>query len=244
MHLNAPEIRELYQQSHSYPLDSQIQSLVNCSTLASETLKFIGSLVRHYKPDHLFEFGSGLSTLFLMNVLEENPSAHLFTVDHSTDYLQKTRELVGDNKNITYLFCPIRLYRFRLKCFATYDDAYVRQLPRGLTFDLVLIDGPLGYKFGREAPLYQIAPFLSPKALILLDDANRPPEQEAISNWQRVWTAGIDVLHLPELKKGLAVIQLKNPTKMALFPFGIREIRRSWLKAKQAIRAEEVRHRK
>jgi len=174
-----------------------------------------------------------------MNALEENPSAHVFTVDHSAYYLQKTRESIGE-KNITYLFSPIKLYQFRLKGFATYDYAYVRQIPRGLMFDLVLIDRPLGHRFGREAPLYQIAPFLSPKTLILLDDANREPEQEALSNWQRVWTDGIDVLLFPELEKGFAVIQLKNPAKMARFPFGIREIWRNWLKAKRAIRAEEV----
>jgi len=175
-----------------------------------------------------------------MNALEENPSAHVFTVDHSAYYLQKTRESIGE-KNITYLFSPIKLYQFRPKGFATYDYAYVRQIPEGFTFDLVLIAGPLGHRFGREAPLYQIAPFLTPETLILLDDANRDPKQEALSNWQRVWTAGIDVLHFPELKKGLAVIQLKNPAKMARFPFGVREIWRSWRKARRAVRAEEAR---
>ena len=241
MPLNVSEIEDLYYQSHSFPLDDQIESLVNPSTLAAETLRFLGALVQFYKPAYQFEFGSGLSTLFLINALEANPSAHLFTADHSAYYLQQTKELIGDKKNIVYLLSPIKLYRFRLKSFATYDVPYVRQIPGGLKFDLVLIDGPLGYQFGREAPLYQIAPFLTSKTLILLDDANRGPEQEALLNWRRVWIAGIDVLHFPELKKGFAVIQLKNPAKMALFPFEIQEIWRSWLKARRALRAEEAR---
>lgn len=233
-------MQNLYRMSHSFPLDSQIESLVNPSTLAAETLSFLGALVKYYQPARLLEFGSGLSTLFLMKALEENPSVHLFTVEHSDYYLQKTRESIADNKNITYLFSPIKLYEFQLKGFATYDNAYVRRIPRNLTFDLVLIDGPLGHRFGREAPLYQVAPFLTPKTLILLDDANRDPEQEALSNWQRVWIAGIDVQHFPELKQGFAIIQLINPAKMARFPFGVQEIWQSWRKATRAIGAEKV----
>ena len=237
--MNVQKTKELYRQSHSFPLDSRIESLINQSTLSAETLRFLGTLVQFHKPTYLLEFGSGLSTLHLMNASEKNPSAHIFTVDHSSHYLQKTKEILGGTKNITCILSPIKLYQFRLKGFTTYDNIFVRQIPRGLTFDMVLIDGPPGYRFGREAPLYQIAPFLTSKTLILLDDANRGPEQNAISNWRRVWTDGIDVLHFPEVKKGFAIIQLKNPTKMARFPFGIREIRESWLKARKVMHIDE-----
>lgn len=239
--LDTQEIAELYHQSHSFPLDDQIESLVNPSTLAAKTLRFVGTLVQHYRPAYLIEFGSGLSTVFLTDILRDTLSAHVFTIDHSSYYLQKTRELVGQRPNVTFLYAPIALYQFRFKHFSTYQGDFVRKIPQGVKFDLVLIDGPPGYRFGREAPLYQIAPFLKPETLILLDDANREPEQEAIANWRRVWRDGLETMPFPELKKGLAVIQVRNPAKMSLVSFGPREIRHSWRRAKQAVQAERLR---
>jgi hypothetical protein len=174
-------------------------------------------------------------------MLENVSSSRIYTVEHSKYYLSHTQKHIVQKKNVEFLFSPIKLYLFRLKRFATYEATYVRRIPRELKFDLVLIDGPLGYKFGREAPLYQIVPFLKTTTLIILDDANRQPEQEAISNWKRVWLGRIDVLHFPDLKKGLAVIQIENPSKMAFLPFSARQIWHSWQQSRQAIHTEKSR---
>lgn len=237
--MDQEQIRSLYRQSSSFSLEIRIEALVNASTLSANALKLLGTLVNSYNTHFIFEFGSGLSTIFLANLLKNNPYSYLYTIDHSFYYLQKTRNAINGNNNVTFFWGPIKLYQFRLKRFATYDNAYLRQIPRGLKFDIVLLDGPPGYRFGREAPLYQIVPFIKPETLIILDDANREPEQEAISNWKRVWSGGIDIIRFPELKKGIAVIQIKNPSRMALFPFSLGQIWRSWQRARQSIYVEK-----
>ena len=114
-------------------------------------------------------------------------------------------------------------------------------MPNNLKLDFVLIDGPPGNRFGREATLYQIAPYLSSSTLICLDDANRRPEKEALANWRRVWRNGMDVVHFPELKKGFAVIQLKDPSITSRCPFDFSDIVLSRLRAINALIREKKR---
>lgn len=235
--MNKHEIEELYQESRSFVLDDAVAEKVNPSTLAHETLKFLGTLVNYYQPSVVMEFGSGLSTLFFASMLEGKPDGCIYTVDHSEQYLQQTKTLVGE-RDVTYFLAPIGFYGFRFKRFATYSNDYIGHLPSGLKFDIVLIDGPPGFRFGREAPLYQIAPFLKSDTLILLDDSNRPPEQEAIAHWQRVWPGRVDLLHFPDLKKGFSVLSIQNPSRTVPIPFGLREIARSWVRSRRAVRAE------
>ena len=241
MYLNKLKIRELYNTSCSHALEREFQLLITPSTLGRDTLKFIRGIVQYTKPIYLLEFGSGLSTLFLSECLKEKPNFHLFVIEHSKLYLTKTKELIGERNNISYFHCPIKLFRFRRKSFATYDGAYLNKIPNGLKFDFVLIDGPPGNRFGREALLYQLAPYLSPSTLICLDDANRYPEQEALANWQSVWPDGLDILYFPELKKGFAVIQIKNPANMRQNPFSAWEIGKSWAKATRQLLRTELR---
>lgn len=232
-------IDDLYQRSHSFPLDEHICTVLDPPALPGGTLKFIGSIVQAYKPVCVVEFGSGLSTQFLASALRtHSPEAHLYTVEHSRYYLEKAEEAVHGCQNVTILHSPIRLYRFRWKTFATYDPAWTKHLPCPTRVDLVLVDGPPARRFGREAPLYQVAPFITPETLILLDDASREPEQDAIASWRRVFVDGIEVELFPEPGKGFAVIRLRSPARMARSPFGIREIMTHWRKAKTVWRTE------
>lgn len=224
-------IQEIYSQSHTFSLSNSIKASLNSATLKERTLQFVGSLVQYYKPATIFEFGGGISTKVLANASRTYTSTRLFSVDHSPFYLQKTKYLVSEAKHVTFFLCPITLYYFRWKGFATYDSAYIRQIPQGTKLDLVLIDGPSGRRFGREAPLYQLAPFLTPQTLILLDDSNRVPEKQSIANWQRVWPGGIDIVQFSESGKGFSILQIKIPHEMRRFPFRVLDIVDSWPKA-------------
>jgi len=230
---------KLYEESDQFTLKSEIQALVNPSTLSLKTLKFIGNLIEVRKPNYILELGSGISTLFLASNLKDHLSARVFSVDHSDHYLRKTQELSKNSTNVQFIYAPISPYQFKLKRFAAYQNDFVKKIPNGIKFDLVIIDGPPSFKFGREAALYQIANFLKPETLILLDDSNREPEQEALSNWRKVWNSGVDVFEFPENKKGLAIIEVKDPKKMVSFPFKINEIWKSWIKTKRAIAEEK-----
>lgn len=228
-----PDIRsinfaELRESSISRHVNEEIVSLINSSTLGLETLRFISTLIDLVQPRFILEYGSGLSTLLFSKQLANAGDAIVYSIDNSEFYLNKTRESLSGQSNVKLFCCPIRPYQHKFKRFLTYDVSYLQHLPQGRAPDMILIDGPLGHRYGREAALYQVAPFISPETLILLDDANREPEQTAIANWHKVWGDALDIVHFPDLKKGLAILQIKRPLQQIRFPFSAREIRDSW----------------
>lgn len=95
----------------------------------------------------------------------------------------------------------------------------------------------MGIRYGREAPLYQIAAHLKPETIIVLDDAGREPEQRAIANWRRVWPDGLEVEYFPG-HKGLAVIQVREPSKMVSYPFRLPEIWQNWFEVQKGLKKD------
>jgi len=206
---NASMLHELYRRKEAFPLDADILSRITPSTLSAETLQFLGMLVLWKRPRRIFEFGSGLSTLFLSRLLHgvaELSGSTLMSIDHSQRYLGETRRSLGADHHAVLLHVPLAVTEYAGRVFTTYHPDYTRKVEPGVRFDFVLIDGPPAYRYGREAPLYHLAPLLAPDALILLDDANREPEQEALHNWKTTWSDGFAVELFPDLKKGLAVL--------------------------------------
>ncbi|MCC6396854.1 MAG: class I SAM-dependent methyltransferase [Bacteroidetes bacterium] len=210
-HLNTGMLHELYQRRQSFPLDEDILGRLNSSTPSPETLQFLGMLVLWKQPRHIFEFGCGPSTLFLSRLQHRLGATNrpvLTTVDHSQRYLGETRRLIGGDPDVCLLHAPLAVTECAGRVFTTYHPSYLRQVPRDVRFDVVLIDGPPAYRYGREAPLYHLAPFLTPDALIILDDANCRPEQEALKNWQIAWPDGFCVEQFPGLPQGMAVLTI------------------------------------
>jgi len=238
--VNKDQIAEVYERCTSFVLDPAIESRITGSTLDARALKFIGSLIENVNPIHWMEFGSGLSTFFTAGLLSENSHARLYTVDHSDYYLGQTREMCREYNNVIYFYAPIAPYRYKHRDFLTYSNDFVANIPQDVQFDVVLIDGPLGFRYGREAPLYQIAARLKPETIIVLDDAGREPEQRAIANWRRVWRDKISVEFFPG-RKGLAVIQIREPTSLERFPFYVSEIWQSWLSVQDGLKTDDRR---
>jgi hypothetical protein len=151
--------------------------------------------------------------------------------------MAQTQNACREYDNVTYFHAPISPYRYKLKSFLTYKNNYTAKIPNEIQFDIVLIDGPLGFRYGREAPLYQIAAHLKPETIIVLDDAGREPEQRALANWRRVWRDKISVEFFPG-HKGLAVIQVHEPAVVHGFPFHVPEIWQSWQGVQKRLQAE------
>jgi predicted O-methyltransferase YrrM len=214
--LDTSMLHELYERKSAFPIDEDILARINPSTLGAETLQFLGMLVLWKQPRHIFEFGSGLSTLFLSRLQQRLGTTTPFpvmSIDHSQRYLGETRRALGGSSDVHLVHAPLAVTECAGRVFTTYHPAYLREIPSGVRFDFVLIDGPPAYRYGREAPLYHLAPHLTQDALIVLDDASREPEQEALANWQRTWPDGFAAMHFPELKKGLAVLQIGEPAR-------------------------------
>lgn len=214
--LDTGMLHELYERKGAFPIDEDLLGRINPSTLGAETLQFLGMLVLWKQPKHIFEFGSGLSTLFLSRLQQRLGTTTPFpimSIDHSQRYLGETRRALGGSSDVHLVHAPLAVTECAGRVFTTYHPAYTREIPHDIRFDLVLIDGPPAYRYGREAPLYHLAPYLTQDALIVLDDANREPEQEALANWQRTWPEGFAMVQFPDLKKGLAVLRIGEPAR-------------------------------
>jgi len=235
--VNKEQIAQIYARSESYIIPQDVQSRITGSTLDLRALKFLGALIEAIGPVTWMEFGSGLSTFFTARLLGADSNAHIYSVDHSDYYMAQTQNACREHKNITFFYAPISPYRHKLKSFLTYKSDYAVKIPDGVKFDVVLIDGPLGFRYGREAPLYQIASHLKPETIIVLDDAGREPEQRAIANWRRVWRDKVSVEFFPG-HKGLAVIQIHEPAIAQSFPFHGSEIWKSWYGVQERLEAE------
>ena len=226
--MTSKTIHDIYQESETFPLEEEIISQLGPASLEPLTLKFIGTYIKRMKPSHIFEFGSGISTSFISTQLADNKSAKIFTVDHSLRYLQKTQSICRGKNNIEYFLCPIKPYFFKTKAFLSYRRNYYSGLSDRTKLDFVLIDGPSGRRFGREAVLYQIAPWLISETIIFLHDANRPTEQTALGNWQKIWANNLNILLRSKSGNGFVVMKIDDPILTGSNPFSFREIVTSW----------------
>ena len=209
---------ELFRRRDEFHLDDDLQARITPSTPSADTLRFLGMLILWKRPRHIFEFGSGLSTLFLARLqqaLEPSSAFSVMSIDHSHRALGETRRALGTAAGVCLLHAPLAVTERSGRVFTTYHPSYTHQIPPDVRFDFVLVDGPPAFRYGREAPLYQLAPYLAPNAIIVLSDANREPEQEALRNWRAAWPAGFAMELFPDLKKGLAVLSIGDPGHIA-----------------------------
>jgi predicted O-methyltransferase YrrM/trans-aconitate methyltransferase len=187
-------------------------------TMAPDSLRFLASLVSRLKPQHILEFGSGLSTRVLARACAGlQPACCITSVDHDPEYGRKTeRDLAADDTSddVGVRIAPLVGRSWGGKLLPVYHLGrweLVSQTPP----DLILIDGPPALMGGREGVLYQAMEYARPGTIILVDDAKREGELAALANWQANLGRGIEASLLPGFVKGLAVVIVRNPASMA-----------------------------
>ena len=97
-----------------------------------------------------------------------------------------------------------------------YDDAALtaglRAALAGDPIDLLLVDGPPAYAAGHGLARYPALPVLgdrlAPGATVVLDDAERPGEQEVLRRWER--ETGLDFDRQAD-RAGVAVARTGGP---------------------------------
>lgn len=205
-----------------YKVNKRYINLINGSTISHEGMQLLTLIVKKISPMVVLEFGSGLSTLFLSNVISKK--SLLISVEDNIEYLNKTMKILDKFRKNTIVQCaPITRLTFKLKSFLSYELTYLKYLTNK-KLDLVFIDGPLGYKYGREYSIYALIPYITNKTIFVLDDSNRFGEQEALTNWKRVFVDGLEIIHLKQIKCGMTVFRIINPKNISRFPFATLDI--------------------
>lgn len=142
----------------------------------------------------ILECGSGITTL-LMGLLAGRRGIKVYSLEHIAEWRVRVMDAIEEFRipNVEILLTPLRDF----DGFAWYD-APLPELPE--TFALAICDGPPGETAGgRYGLLPVMGERLSAGSVILLDDAERPGELEALRRWQAEPVFAVD---LRESKEG------------------------------------------
>lgn len=85
-------------------------------------------------------------------------------------------------------------------------EAFASRLPP----HIVVVDGPPSKLGGRVGNLYQLLGVCRPGTLVLLDDASRSDEQDAMRLWRHNLGDAIEVRALEGFAKGLSAILIRS----------------------------------
>jgi len=171
--------RENYRQGEFY---SQLLRLLDLEAPIPSTRSWAASpdvlltLLHHAKqsnPKTILDLGSGMSTLVLA---KSAPAAKVISIDNSAEFAQKTREMLAVHGIVN---AEVRVAP--LKTHASGVDWYdVSQLADISDIDLLFVDGPPGSKNdrARHPALTECLSKLSPRAVVVIDDAGRDGEKD------------------------------------------------------------------
>lgn len=144
------------------------------------------------------ELGSGISTVLLARLLcQRSPvdGFRLAAVEHDARWAQWVTEQLdreGTGSDVVVVHAPLAPHPRAEPGLSWYDDAALIEglhtALQGDPIDLLLVDGPPAYAAGQGLARYPALPvlgnLLAPGATVLLDDAERPGEQEVLRRWE------------------------------------------------------------
>lgn len=141
----------------------------------------------------IVELGSGISSIYMGRLVRER-GGHIWTVEHDeqwADTLEQelAKESLGDV--VTVVRAPLAPTKsaWSDEENAWYESDAIRGTIADQPIDLLVIDGPPANDVARQHSRYPAIPFFSPLLAndytIMLDDVNRPGEQEIMKRWER-----------------------------------------------------------
>lgn len=146
-------------------------------------LKVLADHYYRYRPKVIVEAGAGVSSIILSEVLmAEKSDARHYALDHLEKYAALAREKVA-NPHSQVLYAPLKDYQIGGKSWKWYDLSALDGVEQ---IDMLVIDGPPEtiQEMARYPALPLLRDKLSDKAIIILDDTNRPDEQRIIRRWK------------------------------------------------------------
>ena len=147
------------------------------------------TLVLTARPKLVVEFGSGVSTLIIASCLKKLGAGRIISLDHDAKYANISRnnlQRFGVDGHGDVIHAPLMDVNLEGKTWKWYDLSGID----GVTgIDLLIVDGPPRkiQKKSRFPALATMKARLQTNALILLDDATRPDEQQILSDWHQAY---------------------------------------------------------
>ncbi len=157
-------------------------------------IDYLAEVARYaaHTPGPVLECGSGLTTL-LLGALAGRRGVEVWALEHDPEWRRRVAAALRD-----HLAGQVYLWLSPLSDYGAFDW-YAAPLPlMPEQFRLVVCDGPPDdTRGGRVGLLSVIGDRLAPGAVILLDDASRESEQEAVRRWTRAMPLNVVLRSLP-----------------------------------------------
>lgn len=156
------------------------------------------------KPRIVMECSSGVSTLVIARCLQLNGMGHVYSLEHESDYAEKTRHLLrkhGLTEWASVLNAPLQTMHTETPWYA--ETSIPPDLP---PIDMLVVDGPPTSvaKLARFPAVPRLMPRMSKRAVVMVDDADRDDEREMVRRWKELYPQLKDT-YLP-CEKGLLVL--------------------------------------
>lgn len=182
-------------------------------------LKLVISVIQQFQPRCIVEAGSGVSTLISGYCLEALTASialssgeprQVLALDHDSSYAHQTQQNILHHRlqNVAKaLYAPLKQFDIGGAQWLWYDTD---DLPAFQPIDLLIVDGPPWYTqpIARYPALPLLFDRLSDGAILLLDDADRPDEQQIIQRWQTEFPCCS--IQSISTEKGACLIQIKK----------------------------------
>jgi predicted O-methyltransferase YrrM len=134
----------------------------------------------HRDRTRILECGSGVSTVLLARLLQQRKRGELTSLEHDPQWAN----LIHDHLQQEHLDQIARVIHAPLQG----EPPWYRLDDAPDEIDLLIVDGPPAFAPGhgaaRTPALARLADKLAHDATVILDDINRPGEQQTITTWQ------------------------------------------------------------
>jgi len=172
---------------HALYTELQLQRSLPATRGWAASPDFLLELARHAlseQPRLVVECSSGTSTLVLARCMQLNGSGKVYSLEHDPHYAKATRAELARHGLASWaevLDSSLTAQEFRSATWPWYEAA---GLPSG-AIEMLAIDGPP--QATRRLARYPAGPALfarlAPDAVVFLNDAKRPDEQEILRRW-------------------------------------------------------------
>lgn len=201
---------------NAYLAEQLKQEELGTWALDARTLNFLEQEIIRLRPQTIFEFGTGLSTLclarYLFELWEDSSRPRVFSVEQNEWQVEKSLRQItthGLEDSVRILHAPLTVQTIEGLATECYDlpDMRLTEFLNGTRPDMVLVDGPSGEGTVRFGTLPLLHAHTAPQAVFYLDDAFRPEELDVAERWNRL--PYLSLLSLRKIGKGLLVGQRK-----------------------------------
>ena len=152
-----------------------------------DLLREIAEKVHSNRPGVVVELGSGLSTIYMATIMKSIGVGSVLSFDHDPAYAEKTRtELARRGLSEIARVVTVDLVEQTVNG-DTYRWYNISREPLPDVIDMLVVDGPplKTQKLARYPALPMFDKNLSDKAVVILDDANRPDEATIVALWKQ-----------------------------------------------------------